>query len=223
MATQTTAVEAPAPGREEQPISTKEAQGDKIIRENMLWASGGGLIPVPLLDKIIAITAVEVKMLKELSALYELPFKEHQVKSILASLLAGVGAPALGAAVTASLFKSVPILGAVSGFIAIPGAAAAFTYAVGKVFSCSTSPPAVDVPGFRSEKGQGTFRSPIRRRKNWLLRRRKPRQIERLRHPQNPPESQKREITKLGFRAPLGELRAIRNLGGEEQGKGKIS
>jgi uncharacterized protein (DUF697 family) len=133
MATQTTAVEAPAPGREEQPISTKEAQGDKIIRENMLWASGGGLIPVPLLD-MVAITAVEVKMLKELSALYELPFKEHQVKSILASLLAGVGAPALGAAVTASLFKSVPILGAVSGFIAIPGAAAAFTYAVGKVF-----------------------------------------------------------------------------------------
>ena len=76
----------------------------------MLWASGGGLIPVPLLD-MVAITAVEVKMLKELSALYELPFKEHQVKSILASLLAGVGAPALGAAVTASLFKSVPILG----------------------------------------------------------------------------------------------------------------
>ena len=54
----------------------------------MLWASGGGLIPVPILD-IIAITAVDVKMLRELSALYELPFREHQVKSILASLLAG--------------------------------------------------------------------------------------------------------------------------------------
>lgn len=142
MATQTTAAELPAhtteefppvPTEEGQPFPTKEMLGDRIIRENMLWASGGGLIPVPILD-FIAITAVEVKMLKELSALYELPFREHQVKSVLASLLAGMGAPALGAAITASLFKSVPLLGAVSAFIAVPGAAAAFTYAVGKVF-----------------------------------------------------------------------------------------
>ena len=89
---------------------------------------------------------------------------EHQVKSILASLLAGVGAPALGAAVTASLFKSVPILGAVSGFIAIPGAAAAFTYAVGKVFLQHFASGGTSLD-FESEKGQGTFRSPIRRRK----------------------------------------------------------
>ena len=142
MATQTTAAELPAhtteefqpaPTREGQPSPTKEMLGDRIIRENMLWASGGGLIPVPILD-FIAITAVEVKMLKELSALYELPFREHQVKSVLASLLAGMGAPASRAAITASLFKSVPLLGAVSAFIAVPGAAAAFTYAVGKVF-----------------------------------------------------------------------------------------
>ena len=88
--------------------------GDRIIREKILWATGGGLIPVPMLD-MIAITAVEVKMLKELSALYQLPFREHQAKSILASLLAGVGAPALGVAITASLFKGVPILGLSAG------------------------------------------------------------------------------------------------------------
>src|SRR5262245_16728321 len=130
---ETTEVTRPAPPKEEQTFSAKQMRGEKLIRENMLWASGGGLIPLPLLD-VIAITAVEVKMLRELSAIYEVPFKEHQVKSILASLLAGVGAPALGVAVTASLFKFVPILGAVSGFLAVPGAAAAFTYAVGKVF-----------------------------------------------------------------------------------------
>ena len=141
MEAQPSVAEQPAPTKEEPPPATrqepssptKEMLGDRIIRENVLWASGGGLLPVPILD-MIAITAVEVKMLKELSALYELPFREHQVKSILASLVAGVGAPTLGAVITASLFKSVPILGAVSGFIAVPGAAAAFTYAVGKVF-----------------------------------------------------------------------------------------
>lgn len=105
---------------------------DRIVRENMLWATGGGLIPVPMLD-VVAITAVELKMLKELSSLYEVPFREDQVKSILTSLLAGVAAPALGA-ITASLLKAVPILGVLSGSIAVPGAAAALTYAVGKVF-----------------------------------------------------------------------------------------
>src|SRR5208283_4462415 len=98
MATQTTTAERSAhtkeeppaaPNREEQFFPTKEMLADRIVRENMLWATGGGLIPVPMLD-MIAITAVELKMLKELSSLYELPFREDQVKSILTSLLAGV-------------------------------------------------------------------------------------------------------------------------------------
>src|ERR1700742_1641579 len=118
------------PDGEEQVLPTKEMQADKIVRENMLWATGGGLIPVPMID-MIAITAVELKMLKELSELYELPFREDQVKSILTSLVAGVGAPALGA-IAASLLKAIPVLGTVSASIAVPGAAAAFTYAVGK-------------------------------------------------------------------------------------------
>ena len=63
------------------------------------------------------------------------PFREDQVKSIIVSLLAGLGAPTVGAAITASLAKSIPFLGTVSGFIAVPGVAAAFTYAVGKVFT----------------------------------------------------------------------------------------
>lgn len=125
--------QTPAPTREEEAFTSKEMLADRMIRENVLWATGGGLIPVPMLD-ILAITVVEVKMLRELSALYEVPFREDQVKSILVSLLSGLGAPAIGAAITASLAKSIPFLGTVSGIIAVPGVAAAFTYAVGKVF-----------------------------------------------------------------------------------------
>ena len=125
--------ERPAPTGEEHPFATNDMLADRIVRQNMLWAAGGGLIPFPVLD-IVAITAVELKMLKELAALYDVPFREDQVKSILVSLVAGLGAPALGGVISVSLLKSVPILGAVSGYIAVPGAAAAFTYAVGKVF-----------------------------------------------------------------------------------------
>ena len=99
----------------------------------MLWAAGGGLIPVPMLD-VVAITVVEIKMLRELAEIYNVPFREDQVKSILVSLLAGFGAPALGAAIGSSLVKFIPVTGYFVGLFAISGVAAAFTYAVGKVF-----------------------------------------------------------------------------------------
>ena len=106
---------------------------DRIIRENVLLAAGGGLIPVPILD-VLAITLVEAKMLRELAEIYNLPFREDQVKSILVSLLAGFGAPALGAAIGSSVVKVIPVAGYFMGLVATPGVAAAFTYAVGKVF-----------------------------------------------------------------------------------------
>src|SRR4051812_30079900 len=47
-------------------IATAEA----IIKRNVLWALGAGLLPLPLLDMVLA-TGVQVKMLAELSILYE--------------------------------------------------------------------------------------------------------------------------------------------------------
>jgi uncharacterized protein (DUF697 family) len=130
MTAHATAVEPPILAHE---APTKEDEANRIIRQNVLWAAGGGVIPIPLVD-MIAITVVNVKMLKELSVVYEVPFKEDQVKNIVASLLAGLGAPTLGMALTVSLVKAVPVIGILSAFIAVPGLAAAFTYAVGKVF-----------------------------------------------------------------------------------------
>jgi uncharacterized protein (DUF697 family) len=128
-----TAADRPVLTKEEAPAPTKEAEASRIIGQNVLWAAGGGILPFPLID-MIAVTVVELKMLKELAALYEVPFKEDRVKSILVSLLAGLGAPALGTTLTVSLVKSIPLAGFASAFLAVPSLAAAFTYAVGKVF-----------------------------------------------------------------------------------------
>ena len=131
MATQVTVTERPASTGEDEIRTTLEA--NTIIRQNVLWAMGGGLLPFPVLD-VVAITAVELKMLKELAALYEVPFREDQAKSILASLFTGLGAPFVGAAVTTSLAKAIPAVGYLSALLAVPAFAGAFTYAVGKVF-----------------------------------------------------------------------------------------
>jgi uncharacterized protein (DUF697 family) len=133
MATETSTAETPAAPPEESISSSRDRFADKIIRENVLWASGGGLIPVPTLD-VLAITLVEVKMLRELAQLYEVPFREDQVKSILVSVMTGIGAPVFGAAIGSSLFKFIPFAGLLMGLAATSGVAAAFTYAVGKVF-----------------------------------------------------------------------------------------
>jgi uncharacterized protein (DUF697 family) len=117
-----------------QSTSSKEAQADQIITKNLLWGAGAGILPIPLFD-VVAIAAVQIKMLKELSDLYEVPFRESAVKNIIAALLAGLGAPTLSAMVTISAFKFVPLLGPTLALLSSPGFAVAFTYAVGKVFT----------------------------------------------------------------------------------------
>jgi uncharacterized protein (DUF697 family) len=136
MATSTT-ISAPLATSEEtdpQVSSDKEVLADHIIRKNLIWGAGAGILPIPLFD-VIAITGVQIKLVKELSDLYEVPFKEDILKNLTAALLAGLGAPTAAAFVTVSAFKFVPVLGPTLGILSSPGLAVAFTYAVGKVFT----------------------------------------------------------------------------------------
>ena len=42
---------------------SKEHSADGIIKSHVVWAMGGGLIPVPLFD-IAAVTAIQMDMLR---------------------------------------------------------------------------------------------------------------------------------------------------------------
>jgi uncharacterized protein (DUF697 family) len=113
-------------------ISTEEA-ADQIIRHNVLWAAGAGVIPLPLLDAA-ATAVVQIKMLKQLADLYDVTFREDRIKNICTGLLAGLGAPVLGGLLGVAAVKWVPVVGPLAGMLAFPASSAAFTYAVGKVF-----------------------------------------------------------------------------------------
>ncbi len=108
-------------------------QVDAVINDHVALAMGAGLIPLPLVD-LAAISAVHYKMLKEISAVYKVEFVENRVKSIVASLLTGVGATSVAAVGVRSLAKLAPGLGSLFGIVTLPVVAGAFTYAVGKVF-----------------------------------------------------------------------------------------
>ena len=113
--------------------SSRISQGIAIVHRNVMWSLGAGVLPLPLFD-IVAITGVEVKMLKELSDLYGVPFKQSVAKKLVYSLLSGVGSVALGGAIGASLAKMLPAIGTTIGVISVPIFAGAVTHAVGKVF-----------------------------------------------------------------------------------------
>lgn len=102
-----------------------------IIHRNVLWAMGAGAIPVPILDVVLSF-GVQLKMLKQLSNLYGLPFSDRLARKLLTSLLVSVGGIGVGVGVGASLAKLIP--GAGFAFVTAPIVTGAFTQAAGNVF-----------------------------------------------------------------------------------------
>lgn len=114
--------------------STRAEQAHSIVRKNMYWALGLGFVPVPLLD-LAAVTAVQVKMLKDLSELYGVSFAEDAAQKVVGSLVAGLGGLTIAGAIASSLFKVIPVIGQLVGLIGRPVLAGALTLAVGNLFT----------------------------------------------------------------------------------------
>lgn len=111
-----------------------EVASAALIRRYMYWSAGAGLIPVVVLDAA-ALIGVQIRMLQQLSKLYGIPFQENAVKSSVGSLLATASAQTVGFGAMMLMLRTVPLFGAVAVALTKPFFAAAFTYAVGKVFN----------------------------------------------------------------------------------------
>lgn len=111
----------------------RAAEAEAIVHRNVLWSLGAGALPVPVVD-ILAVTGVQIKMLRELSDFYGTGFRPNIAKKIVYSLLAGLGSVGLGVAVSSSVAKLVPGLGTTLGVVAVPVFAGAFTHSIGMIF-----------------------------------------------------------------------------------------
>ena len=114
--------ESKVPGKED----------DAILRNHVLGALGVGMIPMPIVD-MIALTGVQLNMLRKLAKQYDVPFSEDIAKPLLGSLIGGSLSVPFSYAF-ASLIKGFPLIGQTAGSMAMPVLAGATTYAVGKVF-----------------------------------------------------------------------------------------
>lgn len=107
----------------------QKAAANSIIRNHIIWSMGTGLIPLPFVD-FFAVSAVQLDMVRQLSKVYEIDFKETEGKAVITSLT-GSGLAQLG---KRAAIKFIPGIGSIVGGIAMSVFSGASTYALGEVF-----------------------------------------------------------------------------------------
>jgi len=111
--------------------NTQQAQSkhaNSIIKNHMIWSMGAGFIPVPIAD-FFAVSAINLDMIRQLSKVYELDFKETEGKAVITALT-GSGLARIGARAV----KFIPGIGSVLGGVTLAVLSGASTYALGEVF-----------------------------------------------------------------------------------------
>ncbi len=101
---------------------------DTIIKNHIVWSMGAGFIPVPIAD-LFAVTAIQLDMIRQLSKLYDVDFKETSGKAIITSL-SGASIARMGARAV----KFIPGVGSFLGGVTLAVLSGASTYALGQVF-----------------------------------------------------------------------------------------
>jgi uncharacterized protein (DUF697 family) len=116
-------------------MDDRDAVAKRIVEKYCWWSVGAGLVPVPYVD-IAAITAVNVKMVKELAANYDVEFSEDRGKAYVSSLLAGVvSGPVAKTAGVKTVLLAIPLIGHSIAILSSSVFAAATTCAIGRVFT----------------------------------------------------------------------------------------
>ena len=111
-----------------QETEEKVVDANQVIRSHMMWSMGAGLIPVPVAD-IFAVSAIQLDMVRQLCKIYEVDYKETELKAVISSLAGSIVAKA-----GARALKFIPGIGTVIGGMTLAILSGGSTYALGEVF-----------------------------------------------------------------------------------------
>jgi uncharacterized protein (DUF697 family) len=114
-------------------VSEKQQQSLKTVKRYMWWSMGAGLVPLPILD-LVAVSGVQLKMLADISKIYDLPFQKSRIRAVIGSLVGFVVPHALSYGLVGSLVKTIPWGGAVVVAPSMALCSGACTWALGNVF-----------------------------------------------------------------------------------------
>ena len=102
------------------------------MRSHVGWAAAAGLVPIPWLD-FAAIVALHLKMLRDVSAVYQHRFEAELTRPTVVALITSSGSWLLSWP-AASLLRAIPVIGPLASLATLPAFSAASCYATGKVF-----------------------------------------------------------------------------------------
>jgi uncharacterized protein (DUF697 family) len=110
----------------------RRALARRIVDRHKNYAAMGGLVPLPAAN-IASVTAINLRMVKQLSELYGVPFQRDRTRSLIIALIAGAVPTSAGLAVSSTLMWIIPG-GLVWGLGAAALTAGALTRGIGLVF-----------------------------------------------------------------------------------------
>src|ERR1039457_5592843 len=70
-------------------VGENELKALKTVKNYMWWSMGAGLIPFPWVD-MVAVSGVQLKMLSEISKIYDVPFQLNRGKAVVGSLIGSI-------------------------------------------------------------------------------------------------------------------------------------
>jgi len=114
--------------KEQFKFENDKEKADKVVESAVTWSMGAGLIPIPVAD-IVAVTSVQIVMVRQLAETYKVDYNEANLKSWLTALSGGV-LPKLGA----GFIKMIPGIGSIIGGVSMAILSGGSTYASGKTF-----------------------------------------------------------------------------------------
>lgn len=111
----------------------RKGSAKRIIENNVAFAIGAGLIPIPLLD-FGALVTILLRMVQSLAAEYGIDADQRKVRHLVIPLLKSPGMPSLVIGGLGSMLKALPFIGII-GTGATTILTGALTYATGRVFA----------------------------------------------------------------------------------------
>ena len=125
-------IAAPAPEISNRRGAPPRAGATRSSSRHRNYAAMGGLVPLPVVN-IAGITAINLRMVKQLSELYQVPFERDRTRSLIVGLIGGAVPTGVGAATSSTLMWIVPG-GMLLGLGATALTAGALTRGIGLVF-----------------------------------------------------------------------------------------
>ncbi|HUI13517.1 MAG TPA: DUF697 domain-containing protein [Xanthobacteraceae bacterium] len=125
-------IAAPAPEAAQKFDAKRRALAHRIVARHKNYAAMGGLVPLPVAN-IGAVTAINLRMVKQLSDLYQVPFERDRTRALIVALVGGAAPTGIGTATSTALMWVIPG-GMVVGLGAAALTAGALTRGIGHVF-----------------------------------------------------------------------------------------